>query len=243
MKLTVLTFASVAWATFSTLPHAEVAQIDWAKLVDPAAQQFEDPFAALSEDELDVLRKIVRLRSSLEDRELSPENTVKLQHAEAQLESTGIDVDWLLDQRWAIADRREKAATLGNPEVAGTEVQLAGFAIPGPEATEGTSVFYLVPERGMCSHTPPPSPNQLIKVSMPGGWSPRTMHEPVRLTGVLSIAPSEQKMTVVDGLVNMHATFAMNATDVETLMTKAELVEQFLRPGDQNTTGKFRSRN
>lgn len=97
-------FASVVWATFSTLSHAGVAQIDWANLVDPSVQQFDDPYAALEDDELYVLSKIVRLRSSLESGSPSAENTTKLKDAEARFAETGIDVDWLLDQRWVVAD-------------------------------------------------------------------------------------------------------------------------------------------
>ena len=64
---------------------------------------------------------------------------------------------------------------------------------------------------------PPPNANQMVRVRLTEDWSPRSLHEPVRLTGKLSIDPSEREMFVVDGLVPMRATFAMEAESAETV--------------------------
>ena len=194
----------------------------------------------MAQEELQVLGEIIRLRLAQEAGTVTNEENTKLQKAEAQLASTGVDVDWLLDQRWVVANRREKAATQANPTVAGASVQLSGYAIPAPDADDGTTVFYLVPERGMCSHMPPPNPNQMIRVSSKSDWRPRFMHEPVRLSGELSIAPSRQSMIVVDGFVDMRATFAMQVTEVEALMTETDHARQLLAPWAQNVAAKAR---
>jgi hypothetical protein len=64
---------------------------------------------------------------------------------------------------------------------------------------------------------PPPNPNQLVRVRLSGGWTPSANHEPVRLTGRLTISPSAHVIRVVDGPVAMNASFAMEVILVETL--------------------------
>nr|WP_239059871.1 DUF3299 domain-containing protein [Ruegeria sp. PrR005] len=123
----------------------------------------------------------------------------------------GIDAQNLLSQRWAVAERRKRAAVSGNTELNGKLVVLTGYAIPAPPTDDGTPVAYLVPERGMCSHTPPPNPNQMVRVLIKGGWQPTTMHEPVRLTGRLSLSDTTHDIQVVDGMVPMRAAYEMEA--------------------------------
>ncbi len=200
---------------------AEPASVDWSDLVDARAQTFEDPFADLSYDQLDHLRAIIRASEQLKNAGLSGKDRAqaeaRLAEAEAAMTQSGIDVDWLLSQRWPVAERREAAATAGNPAVDGKVVTLAGFAVPAPPDPDGTRVAYLVPEPGACSHMPPPNPNQMVRVRLNGGWTPSANHEPVRLTGRVTISPSAHVIQVVDGPVTMNASFAMEVTRMETL--------------------------
>jgi hypothetical protein len=188
-------------------------------LIDPAAQTYDDPFLDLSYDQLNGLREVAQARLALADDGLPEDTRMRIIErtavTEASLAEDGIDVDWLLEQRWIVAERRERALTAGNPEVDGDIVRLSGFAIPAAPDPDGTPVAYLVPERGMCSHTPPPNPNQMVRVRLTGDWQPKMMHEPVHLTGALSISPSDQTMIVVDGPVPMRATFLMEASNAE----------------------------
>lgn len=217
------TMRVIASFTAAFFLHSAVAakEIGWVDLIDDAAQTYNDPYLDLSYDQIDALRQVLVARNTLDRNDLSAEARSE---AEAELRTTqqslaaqGIDADWLIAQRWVVAERRERAATAGNPEVDNQTVTLAGFAIAGPPARDGTPVVYLVPERGMCSHMPPPNPNQMIRVRMTGDWRPAFVHEPVRLTGRLSIDPSDEVFHVVDGPVQMNATFLMAAEKVETL--------------------------
>ncbi len=148
----------------------------------------------------------------MEQRKISDE----LDILKAGLAERGIDADWLISQRWDVADRRKLAATAGNPKLDGADVSIAGFAIPAPPDEDGTPMAYLVEQRGMCSHTPPPMPNQLILVRLVGGWQPNAMHEPVRLIGRLHIDPGKQTLRIVDGDVSMVTTWRLDANRVET---------------------------
>ena len=199
---------------------ADPMPVAWPDLIDPASLNFEDPFRELSYAQLDRLSTVVHLRLRLKAGEQESASSAlqsELTEAEEWLAAEGLDVDWILSQRWTVAENREKASTSGNPSLDGAKVRLVGYAIPAPPDSDGTPVAYLVPQRGMCSHVPPPDPNQLVRVRLGAHWSPTMLHEPVRLTGRISISPSFQTINVVDGLVPMKATFLMTLDEVETL--------------------------
>ena len=67
----------------------------------------------------------------------------------------------------------------------------------------------------MCSHLPPPDPNQLIRLRLSGDWSPARINEPVKVTGRLHIVPTEQLFSVVDGAVAMVATWQLEVERAE----------------------------
>lgn len=214
-----LTVGLLVACPFAT--HATQQSSSWEDLVDAAAQVYEDPYRDLSYDQIDDVRTVLVERGRMENTVISEVERAdaqnKLNSANARLSAAGLDADWLISQRWIVADRRERAATAGNPAIDGQTIVLAGFALAGPPAKDGTPVIYLVPERGMCSHMPPPNPNQMIRVLLNEDWAPSYAHEPVRLTGTISIAPTDAVFHVVDGPVEMRATFTMVAEKVETL--------------------------
>lgn len=215
--LSVLYLVALTYVT----PAFSTENVGWYTLIDQNAQVYEDPYLDLTYDQLDDLRTVALAKARIEEGGLSAEERAELisnrDEANSRLAQSGIDADWLIDQRWVVAERREKAATAVNPEMDGRNVVLSGFAIPGPPESDGTSVVYLVPERGMCSHVPPPNPNQMIRARLKENWSPRMMHEPVRLTGVLSAQETQHVFRIVDGNVPMHASFVMEVELVETV--------------------------
>ena len=205
-----------------TAAHASASQsVEWSDLIDVSAQSYEDPYRDLSYTQLDTLRDIVIDRAKIEKDGLSEEEKTeslrRVSDAKKMLVDDGIDADWLIAQRWIVAERRERAATAANPELDGQVVTLFGFAIPAPSEPDGTRIVYLVPERGMCSHMPPPNANQMIRARVSGDWDANRMHEPVRLTGTLSIDPTNHIFRVVDGEMPMRASFSLDVTRVETL--------------------------
>ncbi|MGI9365900.1 MAG: DUF3299 domain-containing protein [Rhizobiaceae bacterium] len=223
MKIILLVVRAVTVLVFSAsvVFAAEDRSVDWGDLVDQSAQTYEDPYRDLNGQQIEALRTIVQNRAWLNDPTLSEarqaESAVKINVAIEQLSEDGIDADWLIDQRWIVADRREKAATAANQGLDGQTVKLTGYAIPAPIDADGTTVVYLVPERGMCSHTPPPNANQMIRARLTGDWSPSMLHEPVRLTGTLSVEETKHAFRIVDGEVLMRASYVLDVTGVETI--------------------------
>lgn len=211
----------MSMAVFATQSNATSREVGWADLVDGQAQIYEDPFRELTFKQIRALRDVVASRKQLGSETISSADLVvakdRLRIVRETLAEQGIDADWLISQRWVVAERRKHAATAGNPDLDGRTITLSGFALSAPPAADGTPVAYLVPEQGLCSHLPPPDPNQMIRVQLTDSWRPTYPHEPVRLTGRVKIEPTEEVFRVVDGPVQMRATFLMQAEKVETM--------------------------
>ncbi|WP_420333767.1 DUF3299 domain-containing protein [Roseibium sp.] len=201
---------------------------------DRSAQTYEDPYRDLSRAQLDALLAVVRLRDELETPDLADNLRATLRQSLAEavgvLEKAGIELDWLISQRWVVAERRERAATAGNADLDGSQATLSGFVIPAPPDAEGRFTAYLVPERGMCSHVPPPPPNQLLRLVFEEAWYPQFIYEPVKVSGRLEIDPSQRVMRVVDGPVKMVSTFTIDVTSVEALAPRKAERRWPLRP-------------
>lgn len=205
-----------------------VRAVEWTELIDANAQVYEDPYRDLTEEQFELLRIVVQSRQELArgttPAEERPGIESRLKSAVEAFSAAGIDVDWLIAQRWVVAQRRETAANAGNAALDGQSVSIAGFAIPAPLDADGTPTVYLVEVAGQCSHMPPPPPNQMVKVRLESGWTPEFMNQPVRLEGRLHLDPSERVFPIVDGDVAMKATWRLDASEVEELRPAASEV-------------------
>jgi len=220
----------------------ETQQLDWSRLIDQSAQDYDDPYRELSPEQLASLVSVARLREKAEKGESIDEE--RLVRETTSLAEDGIDIDGLIAQRWTVAERRERAATSGNKAVDGREVVLSGFVIPAPADDDGRATAYLVAERGMCSHMPPPSPNQMVRLRLPGNWRPQAIYQPARVSGLLSIEPSERSVRVVDGMVPMRATFSMDVSNIESSgLLQNEEASQPLASGQHQDHSNAESRH
>ncbi|MEO1115609.1 MAG: DUF3299 domain-containing protein [Pseudomonadota bacterium] len=200
-------------------PAWAVKQVNWQDLIDPVAADFEDPFAALGLAELRSLGTVLRLRKLLADPGLQTDVRGdigdRLDREEAKLAASGVDTDGLLSRRQEIGRKRAQAVMSGNPDLDGRSISIPGYVIPVlDQGTTGSTSGYLVPERGMCSHMPAPDPNQMIRYSLETDWVADSIYEPVELVGTLSISPTRQEITLIDGQVEMIAVFDMQVTAV-----------------------------
>ncbi len=178
--------------------------LDWIDLPDPSVQDFEDPFRDLSPEQFDDVLFVVRLRGRSRQQAGTDEERQKWQELLSETEDAllagGTNIDWLLNRRELVAERRRKAGVMGTPQFDGQTITLTGFVAPAPNDPDGQPVAYLVPERGMCSHVPPPPPSQMIRVRLKKDWTPNYVHQPIRLTGKITIDATEQAIVVMDGL-------------------------------------------
>jgi hypothetical protein len=135
--------------------------------------------------------------------------------AQEKLEVNGYKVDVLLEQRWDVAKRRQIARMAQNPIFDGVEVSISGYIIPAPQAADGSGFGYLVPQVGMCSHLPPPPPNQLVRVKLRADQQVESLYLPVRVSGVLRVEPSDETIFILDGESRMLSGWTLDAEIVD----------------------------
>jgi len=217
MRFLISVFVAAIMA--ATQATAEPEAIEFSDLADPFAVAFEDPYAAMGVEMLNELKLLVQSDEKLAGTDLDDETRTRLETrrtaAQEKLEVNGYKVDVLLEQRWDVARKRQNARMAQNPIFDGVEVLIAGYIIPGPKAADGSVYGYLVPQVGMCSHLPPPPPNQLVRVRLRADQQVESLYLPVRVSGLLRVEPSDETIFILDGESRMLSGWTLDAEFVE----------------------------
>jgi len=214
-----VTSVLVAALLAATQSWAEPEAIEFSDLADPFAAAFDDPYAAMGVDMLNELKLLVQSDEKLAGTDLDEETRTRLEArraaAQEKLEANGYKVDALLEQRWDVAKKRRAARMATNPIFDGTEVTISGYIIPAPPNADGSGFGYLVPQVGMCSHLPPPPPNQLVRVRLRADQQVESLYLPVRVSGLLRVEPSDETIFILDGNSRMLSGWTLDAETVE----------------------------
>lgn len=210
----------------ATSVFAEPRAITFQDLPDPSAQTFDDPFKEMGFDMLEELRTVVRLEERLKTGEVATEARPRLEasldEARSVLEAHGFDTERLLSQRWTVAENRRRANFATNPSLSGEDVSLSGFLISAGTDENGKRMGYLVAEVGMCSHIPPPPPNQLVRVSLPKDLPTTSLYELVTITGTLRPMPYDATVFLLDGEVRMASMWALELQEIATILPSGD---------------------
>ena len=191
---------------------SDARKVSWSELA-PARVEYENPFEALSGEQIDALRRLVRLKSRVEAGDAgSTDDVTALQ---AELESAGLDVDGLLARRAEIMALRRAAVAGVNEDLIGETVRIPGFVVPLEFRDLKAVEFLLVPTAGACIHTPPPPANQIVHVRYPEGIEVRTLYDAVWVSGQIAAEQSVQTVSYVDGVAPVEASYVMQPTRVE----------------------------
>ena len=67
----------------------------------------------------------------------------------------------------------------------------------------------------MCSHLPPPPPNQLVRVRLLDDPQGQSLYVPVRVTGRLRVEPSDATIFILDGEARMFSGWTLDASTVD----------------------------
>jgi hypothetical protein len=213
-------FAATAAFVIAAAPGiaGETTPVDWSQLPDESAQEFEDPYRDLAPQQMSDLMSLVRLREQLGDEGLTIDERGQLEaraaEFEAALAADGIDAEWLLSQRWVVADRRREAAVATNAALDGQSVEIAGFLIPAPPADSGEQIAYLLPDRGVCNHLPPPPPNQLVRLLMEELLKAGGSCVPAVVRGTLRAEETRHEVIVIDHSLPMWSAWTIETEDV-----------------------------
>ena len=209
----------VAALLAATQASAKPETIEFSDLVDPLAIVFDDPYRDMGFQLLNELKLLVELDQKLSQNDLAEEERARLTArrgaAKDMLEINGQDVDALLAQRWDVARKRKIARMATNPALDKVEVTQSGFLIPAPQAADGSYFGYLVPQVGMCSHLPPPSPNKLVRVRLLDDPKGQSLYVGVQVSGLLRSEESDATIYILDGEARMVSGWTLYANTVD----------------------------
>ncbi len=205
------------------LSHSALAQpstsVDWPMLPDSQVQQFEDPYRDLTQSQFESLMALARLQIALggelakDERAAMHERALELSRS---LETQGLDPEWILAQREAVAERRQRAALATNPALEGKRIELKGYLLVAPDVEDGTTVAYLLPNRGVCMHLPPPAPNQLVRLDTDRLPEPLGPCIAAAVRGRLSSNESTATVPVFDDTVPLWSSWQLDVRDMIT---------------------------
>ncbi len=202
----------VSFLLLSIVVSAETLELLWPDL-QGQIEEFEDPFTALTSDQLFELGMVARLRAMAADgdKPLSETNQTELGEKTKSLEDAGIDIDYLLEKRAEITEMRRQRAQAVREDLDGQKIRMPGYLLP-LDITEGEVVeFLLVPWVGACIHTPPPPPNQIVYVQASTPWKVQGQWEPVFVEGTMKTGDITKGLFFVDGSADIHIGYTLES--------------------------------
>ncbi|WP_342190345.1 DUF3299 domain-containing protein [Stieleria varia] len=203
----------------ATKVSAAPEEIEFSDLADPLAVVFDDPYRDMGFQLLNELKLILQVDERLAQNDFPEDERARLEArrtaAKDMLEINGYDVDELIAQRWEVAKKRKAALMATNPALDKVEVTLSGYLIPAPQAPDGNYYGYLVSQVGMCSHLPPPPPNELVRVKLKEDPQGQSLYVPVQVSGLLRVEASDATIFILDGESRMFSGWTLDANTVE----------------------------
>lgn len=230
-------------AGFVRAEAVEPTSVTW-KMLAPRSGAFNDAFASLSDDQLQDLGYVVRVRNLIAEDELKDDSSDALEAAKlaAHLEKQGIDIDWLLAQRRTVARmRRQRAravATSVADKLTNQQVLLAGYVIPLKQIKGRTTEFFLVPTISACSHASAPPENQLVFVQSSEGIVLDHRTTAAKVTGTLQAKPLVRMISRVDGRKPFTAGYRLVAESIVTTV-RDDKAGSTAHPAASKTRGKM----
>jgi uncharacterized protein len=106
------------------------------------------------------------------------------------------------------AASRQTGGTKSNPadgeklswDLKGKKVQIAGYALPSDREGDLVYQFLLTPWTGLCSHMPPPPPNQAVLVNLKTPYKLSEAYETVSVMGTLVPELEKTQLFILDGV-------------------------------------------
>lgn len=177
---------------------------------------FDDPFAALTKDQLHDLSLYagVKVRKITAPESVTENMEREAKKAEEELRMADIDIEELLSKREEVMNQRKKAAYAVVPELDGQNISIPGYALPLDYSGKRITEFLLVPWVGACIHTPPPPPNQIVYVKVEEGFASKGQFTPVVISGQISVEQLTTNLYLKDGSGDIDVGYTLLASDV-----------------------------
>ena len=188
------------------------AELSWDDLI-PDLQAFDDPFVALTPEQLEDLSFIAyfRLRERERPEEITQSSREDAEKTATRLKQQGIDIDGLLARRAEITAKRRARAEAVVEDLDGREVRMPGYLLPLDFEGDNVTEFLLVPVVGACIHVPPPPPNQMVHVNYDAGFASRGLYQAVWVNGVIKTESMNSDLTLVDGSAQVASGYSLQA--------------------------------
>ncbi len=196
--------------------------IDWPLLVEPEAQIYEDPYRDLTRPQFLSLMEIARLQIAMGDTDSADSRAdmeARAGELVGELRAQGLDPEWILSQREAVAAKRERAALATNSTLEGEHIEMTGFLLVAVDADSEETVAYLLPDRGVCMHLPPPVPNQLVRLNLKQLPEPLGNCISAAVRGRLTAGETRSMVPVFDHTVPLWSGWRLDVSAVTTTGT------------------------
>ena len=116
----------------------------------------------------------------------------------------------------------------------GRQIVLTGYLLPVDREGDLVYEFLLLPVTGLCSHLPPPPPNQAVHVFPARPYRLTEIYEPVSVSGTLRPEIEKTQLMILDGVSVIESGYRIGKAQVE----KADSVRDSL-PSRKATPWSF----
>lgn len=96
----------------------------------------------------------------------------------------------------------------------GKAVEIAGYALPSDREGDLVYQFLLIPWTGLCSHIPPPPPNQAILINLKTPYKLTEAYETVSVTGTLKPELETTQLFILDGVSVIESGYRIAGAEV-----------------------------
>jgi hypothetical protein len=194
----------------------EPLSVKWEDLAP--AKQFEDPYEKLSQQQLQELGYLVRIRRLIAARKI-PGDGIDAEQAmriERKLQADGVDVFWLISLRDQVRRMRESQAKSVQSHLEGKVVRLAGFIVPVEKQGNLVTKFLLTKDFDPCTHaTASPAPNQTVLVRSDEGVVSEGRLIAVCVTGRMVSEATQWVVPRKDRPMRFTAAYAITPDEIE----------------------------
>lgn len=204
-----------------TAAESGPSMIEWKVLAPENGKPFySDPFAKLTNDQLEDLSYVVRVRGLIAEEKIAADGVDAKEAARlvGKLEQQGVDIVWLMVQRERVRQIRgvqvAKLATSIAKSLQNKTVTLCGFVIPIKVDEGRLTEFFLVPTMAACSHEDAPPRLQVVFVSTEKGIVSPGRRTPVQVTGKIKAEATSRNSVNGSGRVRVHSAYAMSSPEI-----------------------------
>jgi uncharacterized protein len=130
--------------------------------------------------------------------------------------SSAVEIGWndLRSSASAAAQAGPDASGTLSWDLDGKTIQLAGYVLPSDREGELVYQFLLIPWTGLCSHMPPPPPNQAVLITLRTPYKLSETYETVSVTGVLKPDLEKTQLFMLDGMSVIESGYTMSSVEI-----------------------------